>query len=63
MYMRSQQWRWECHDKDILAFTGQTLANLSRGKKGCAYPTPFRTQNPVKVDETYFFGKKRDHSA
>ena len=28
MYMRSQQWRWECHDKDILAFTGQTLANL-----------------------------------
>ena len=25
-YMRSQQWRWECHDKDILAETGQTLA-------------------------------------
>ena len=28
MYMRSQQWRWECHDKDLLAFTGQTLAKL-----------------------------------
>ena len=28
MYMRSQQWRWECHDKDLLALTGQTLATL-----------------------------------
>jgi len=27
-YMRSQQWRWECHDKDILAETGQTLATF-----------------------------------
>ena len=28
MYMRSQQWRWERHEKDILAETGQTLATL-----------------------------------
>ena len=28
MYMRRQQWRWECHEKDILAETGQTLATL-----------------------------------
>ena len=28
MYMRSQQWRWECHEKDILVETGQTLATL-----------------------------------
>ena len=27
-YVRSQQWRWECHGKDILAETGQTLARL-----------------------------------
>ena len=34
MYMRSQQWRWECHDKDILAQTGQTLATLWAMKRG-----------------------------
>ena len=28
MYMRSQKWRWECHDEDILAETGQTFAKL-----------------------------------
>ena len=64
MYMRSQQWRWECHDKDLLAFTGQTLAKLWVGKKGCVYPTRFRTQNTVRVDETSEFLKNlRDPSA
>ena len=33
MYMRSQQWRWECHDKDILAFTGQPLQICEEEKR------------------------------
>ena len=53
MYMRSQQWRWECHDKDILAQTGQTIR-----EKGCPYPTRFGTRNPVRVNDRYFFSKK-----
>ena len=50
MYMRSQQWRWECHDKGILAETGQTLA--VDNEKACQYPTRFKTQNPVRVHGT-----------
>ena len=50
MYMRSQQWRWECHEKDILAETGQTLATLWTKKKACQYPTRFKAQNPVRVN-------------
>ena len=58
-YMRSQQWRWECHDKDILAETGQTLATFWKTKKSCQYPTRFKTQNPVRVHKTYFFEKNK----
>ena len=63
MYMRRQQWRWECHEKDILAETGQTLATLWTKKKACQYPTRFKTQNPVRVNDKYFFLKIRDYFA
>ena len=55
--MRSPQWRWECHDKDILAETGQTT--LWTKKKACRYPTRFKTQNPVRVSDKYFFEKNK----
>ena len=52
-YMRSQQWRWECHDKDILAENGQTLATLWTKKKARQYLTRFKTQNPVRVNDIF----------
>ena len=60
MYMRSQQWRWECHDKDLLALTGQTLATLWTRKNRYEYPTRFNPQNTVRVHDRFFLGKKQE---